>query len=179
MDWTEDVSARIRRKNEILFTKDSALLTPLRLVLGGANRRAVVLWALELAAETADVLAGKYPDRPQPQQTVDAARLWAAGEIKMPVAKAAILALHALAKELACPADRALCHAAAQACSTVHTPGHALGYPIYELTAIVRELGEDRCREAVEARAEEYAVRLLDAIAREPSYDGKWALFLM
>jgi len=31
----------------------------------------------------------------------------------------------------------ALCHAVAQAVSTVHTKKHALGLPIYELTAIV------------------------------------------
>lgn len=178
LEWIGDAAARVKRKNQILFTKDCELLAPLRLLLDGANRRAVVMWALSLAQETADVLTEKYPERSEPQRAVDDARRWAAGQIKMPVAKASILALHAMAKTLADPADRARCHAAAQACSTVHTPGHALGYPVYELTALVCELGLKTCCGAVEARAAEYAARLLDAIACEPAYPGPWACFL-
>ena len=70
-------------------------------------------------------------------------RAWAAGELKMRPAQRSILRCHALAKELPSPADIAACHAVAQACSVVHTPGHALGYPIYDLTSLVRRLGVD------------------------------------
>ena len=76
-----------------------------------------------------------------PRNTLIAAKAWAAGEIKMPVAKRAILNCHALAKKMTSPTDSARCHAIAQGFSVVHTTGHALGLPIYELTAIVRELG--------------------------------------
>ena len=55
----------------------------------------------------------------------------------MPSARPAILAVHAMAKQLQDPGDAALCHGVGQGCSTVHTPRHAMGLPIYELTALV------------------------------------------
>lgn len=71
-------------------------------------------------------------------------------------AQRAILRCHAMAREAASAEDAALCHAVGQACSVVHTPRHAMGYPIYELTALVRRYGLDGCREAVERRVEGY-----------------------
>jgi len=150
--WLAEVKTKIRRKNQILFSKDCLLLAGLRKLIEQTNRRALILWALELAEETALQLAEKYPEDFRPREAIAAARAWAAGEIKMPIAKRAILNCHAMAKELTDPADIARCHAVGQACSVVHTVGHALGYPMYELSAIVLELGLDDCREAVEQR---------------------------
>ena len=79
---------------------------------------------------------------------------------------------------MACPADAARCHAIAQGCSVVHTEGHAIGLPIYELTAIVREKGIDHCREAVEQRNQTYIDKLLYWHQHEPDCDGPWAAFL-
>lgn len=62
---------------------------------------------------------------------------WAKGQIKMPVARRAILELHALAKEINEEQLSLLCRAIAHACATVHTERHALGLPIYELTVMV------------------------------------------
>ena len=87
----------------------------------------------------------------------------------MPIAKRAILDCHAMAKELTNPADIARCHAVGQACSVVHTAGHALGYPMYELTAIVLELGLDDCREPIEHRVRYYEQRLHDWAEHEKS----------
>jgi len=150
--WLAEVKTKIRRKNQILFSKDCLLLAGLRKLIEQTNRRALILWALELAEETALQLAEKYPEDFRPREAIAAARAWAAGEIKMPIAKRVILNCHAMAKELTDPADIARCHAVGQACSVVHTVGHALGYPMYELSAIVLELGLDDCREAVEQR---------------------------
>jgi len=150
--WLAEVKTKIRRKNQILFFKECLLLRDLRKLIEQTNRRALILWALELAEETALQLAEKYPEDFRPREAIAAARAWAAGEIKMPIAKRVILNCHAMAKELTDPADIARCHAVGQACSVVHTVGHALGYPMYELSAIVLELGLDDCREAVEQR---------------------------
>ena len=60
----------------------------------------------------------------------------------------------------------------------VHTVGHALGYPIYELTAIVRRYGIENCRVAVETRAYEYVEKLLYWEKHQTEYDGKWATYL-
>ena len=158
--WLADVSAKAKRHNQILFSKESFLLADLRHLIDQSNRRVLILWALELAEETALQLAERYPEDLRPREAIDAARAWAAGEIKMPTAKQAILNCHAMAKDLTDPADIARCHAVGQACSVVHTAGHALGYPVYELSAIALELGLDGCRDVVEDRVRYYEQRL-------------------
>ena len=176
--WLAEVKAKAKRKNQILFSKDSLLLTDLCQLIAQANRRALILWALELAEETARELAGKYPEDPRPREAIAASRAWASGEIKMPIAKQAILNCHAMANELAHPADIARCHAVGQACSVVHTAGHALGYPLYALTAIVLELGLDDCRDFIEQRVIYYTQRLCYWMEYEKSCQQKWAGFL-
>ena len=176
--WLAEVRAKAKRHNQILFSKDSLLLDNLRHLIGQTNRRVLILWALELAEGTARELAEKYPEDHRPREAIAASSAWAAGEIKMPIAKRAILNCHATAKELTNPDDIALCHAVGQACSVVHTAGHALGYPMYELTAIVLELGLDNCRDAVEHRVRYYEQRLHYWAEHEKSYCQNWAIFL-
>ena len=176
--WFAEVKAKVKRKNQILFSKDSLLLTDLRQLIVHANRRALILWALELAEETARELAEKYPENHRPREAIAASRAWAAGEIKMPIAKRAILNCHAMAKELTVSADIARCHAVGQACSVVHTVGHALGYPMYELTAIILEQGLDDCRESVEQRVMYYEQRLRYWVEYEKTCQQNWAGFL-
>ena len=98
------------------------------------------------------------PEEGRPAAAVAASRAWAAGALRMPAVRPLILACHAAARET----DRenaALCHAVAQGCSTVHARGHALGLPIYELTALALRFGLER-GEVLEARAAEYLDRL-------------------
>ena len=143
-----------------------------------AKRYVLILWALELAGETVLQLTERYPEDLRPGEAIAASRALAAGEIKMPIAKRAILNCHAMEKELDDPADIARCHAVGQACSVVHTAGHALGYPMYELTAIVLELGLDDCRDAVEHRVRYYEQRLHYWAEHEKSCSQNWASFL-
>lgn len=176
--WLAEVIAKANRKNQLLFSKDSLLLDNLRHLIDLANRRALTLWALELAEETVLQLTEKHPEDFRPREAIAASRAWAAGEIKMPIAKRAILNCHAMAKELTDPADIARCHAVGQACSVVHTAGHALGYPMYELTAIVLEQGLDNCRDAVEQRVMYYEQRLRYWTEYEKTCQQNWAGFL-
>ena len=176
--WLAEVSAKAKRRNQILFSKESLLLDNLRRLTDQANRRVLILWALELAEETVLQLAERYPEDLRPEEAIAAARAWAAGEIKMPIAKQVILSCHAMAKELTNPADIARCHAVGHACSVVHTAGHALGYPMYELTAIVLELGLDDCRNAVEQRVMYYGQRLRYWMEFEKTCQQNWAGFL-
>ena len=176
--WFAEVKAKAKRKNQLLFSKDSLLLTDLCQLIAQANRRALILWALELAEETAWELAEKYPENHRPREAIAASRAWAAGEIKIPIAKQAILNCHAMAKELNNPADLARCHAVGQACSVVHTAGHALGYPMYALTAMVLEHGLDDCRDFIEQRVMYYTQRLCYWMEYEKSCQQKWAGFL-
>ena len=176
--WLAEVIAKANRKNQLLFSKDSLLLDNLRHLSDLTNRRVLILWALELAEETVLQLTEKYPEDHRPREAIAASRAWAAGEIKMPIAKRAILNCHAMAKELTDLADIARCHAVGQACSVVHTAGHALGYPMYELTAIVLEQGSDNCRDAVERRVMYYEQRLRYWTEYEKTCQLNWAGFL-
>ena len=178
-DWLADVQERIRRKNQVLFQKQDMLLSELSLELRRANHRAVVLWALEWAEKSVEILRAKYPQENRPQAALEGAWLWASGEIKMREAQKKILQCHALAKEIHSREDIALCHAVGQACSTVHTPGHAMGYPMYDLTSLVCHYGIECCKEPVEARVLEYLNRLKQAEEQEPKESRQWATFLV
>lgn len=169
-----EAAARLKRKNQVLFSKNSACLQPLALMLADTDHRTAVLWALDLAAQTVSALGESYPDEARPSLALEAAWSWARGEIRMREAQRRILDCHALAKELDDRADRALCHAVGQACSVVHTTGHALGYPVYELTAIVLKEGAG----AVVRRIGEYQDLLLYWKGREPDDSFVWAGFL-
>lgn len=179
MDWLQEVQQKIKRKNQILFSKECPLFVQLNLLLAQQNHRAVVLWALELAEEAVSCLQERHPQDSRPTDALAVTRLWAAGKVKMPVAKKEILRCHKMAKELSSLEDIALCHAIGQACGTVHTVGHALGFPIYELTAIVRKLGVDNCRNAVEERIRQYIARLVYWQEHEPDCNGEWAKFML
>ena len=181
MDWLDEVSEREHRGNQILFRKDSILLQELNKCLREQNHRTVVLWAMALAEEAVRRLEEERPEEARPRLALEAGRQWAAGKIKMPRAQRCILDCHAAAKAMPTAAGAALCHAVGQACGTVHTPGHAIGFPMYELTAIVRVCGVEHCREPVEARAAEYLQRLTDwssRITRGEDSGYEWAAFL-
>lgn len=97
----------------------------------------------------------------------------------MPAARRAILNCHACAKEINIPADIALYHSVGQACSVVHAKGHAIGFPIYDLTALVYELGIENCRETVEKRKQEYIDRLLYWKNHYQDYPCEWPEFML
>ena len=78
--WLAEVCAKARRHNQILFSKESALLDNLNHLIDQANRRALIFWALELAEETARELAVKYPEDRPPREAIAASRAWASGE---------------------------------------------------------------------------------------------------
>lgn len=125
------------------------------------------------------VLEEKYPEEIRPKEALNASKLWAFGEIRMREAQRKILDCHAFAKEIDSLEDIALCHAIGQGCAVVHTVGHAVGFPMYELTAIVRKYGIENAKEAVESRIMHYVERLIYLSQQEPSYKGKWANFML
>ena len=179
MDWLDEARVKLKKNNQVLFAKDSEFLQDLSLLFRDQSHKTMVLWALDLAAGSVAELEEKYPDEPRPGEALEAARDWAAGRIKMPLAQRKILDCHAFAKELGSKEDIALCHAIGQACAVVHTAGHAMGYPMYELSAIIYRLGIDSCREAVERRKREYIDKLFYWHEHVDDCDGPWADFLL
>jgi hypothetical protein len=178
MDWLDDVQDKLKKKNQILFAKNSAFLYDLSELIKRQHHKAMVLWAFEFADETVEKLLKKYPDEKRLQNAVLASKAWAAGKMKMPAAQRAILDAHAFAKEITSSEDIALCHAVGQACGTVHANGHAIGFPIYELTAIIRRFGIDACREPVEQRKAQYIERVYYWRENYQNYPCEWAAFM-
>lgn len=110
---------------------------------------------------------------------MEAARDWAEGKIKMRLAQRKILDCHAFAKEIDCKEDIAICHAIGQACGVVHATGHAIGYPIYDLTSIIYRNGIEKCSEVVEMRKREYIDKLFYWKEHLGDYNGDWAAFML
>lgn len=160
-----EMEQRQKRHNQILFAPNDPCLLPLQQKLEQVNRRTAVAWALVCAEQPVEQLSRRYPTDPRPRKALETARLWAMGKVKMPQARPAILAVHAMAKELQDPGDAALCHGVGQGCSTVHTPRHAMGLPIYELTALVHHTPPDQLAPRLEEKIRQYhqtLVRCLD-----------------
>mgnify|MGYP000998533943 CR=1 FL=1 len=179
MDWFYEVQNRIKRKNQVLFAKNSAFLADLTVLIQEQNHRTMVLWAFEFADETVQMLLTRYPNEKRFETAVLTSKAWAAGKVKMPVAQHAILRAHAVAKEIDSPEDIALCHAVGQACGVVHTKGHAIGFPIYELTAIIRHYGVPECEQIVEERKQQYMERIYYWREHYKVCPTEWADFML
>ena len=138
----------------------------------------MTLWGFDFAAESIAKLKEKYPDEQRPEKALTAAQNWSAGKVNMRFAQRKILDCHAFAKEIDKKEDIAICHAIGQACAVVHTAGHAIGYPIYDLTAIIYGLGIENCAEAVGQRKQDYIDRLFYWKEHCRDYKGEWAPFM-
>lgn len=148
-----DVELRIKKRNKILFARDSQCLQELRRLISEQNHISLVFWAFECMEVPMNELKTKYPDKAEIKKAYDLSNDWAHGIVKMAVAKKAILNCHALAKEINNEYDIALCHAIGQGCSTVHVETHALGLVFYELTGIV-----------IKHKYKDYQMEVLDKI---------------
>ena len=169
---------RIKKGRKVLFHPNDECFTDLYELMQTQSHKTLILWALELAEESVKELNKKYINDNRPANALIFSRQWAAGEVKMPVAKNAILECHAMAKELTDISDIALCHAIGQACSVIHTQKHAMGYPVYELTAIVRKNGIQISEEVVKQRIGYYIDRLLFWQKEALGEKGTWAKFI-
>ena len=178
MNWKETLEKRIKAHRQILFSKDDDEISHLIHLTNEMPKKAVILWALELAEDAVKQLETKYPFEKRPKTALTLTRMWAAGEIKMPAAKKAILDCHAVAKEIPSAADAARCHAVGQACGTVHTTGHAAGFPVYDLTALIRENSPENWDEIIQERMNYYIERLLYWKENFMNSPNKWADFL-
>lgn len=176
--WKEKLGKRVRARRQILFSRDDDEIAELASLIGRMPRKAVVLWALEMAGEAVGALEARHPAEARPRVALEMSWKWAAGEVKMPAARRAILDCHGVAKEMGSAADVARCHAVGQACGTVHANGHAIGFPVYELTALVREAGLENCDGIIRERMEHYADRLAYWRDNHANVPARWAAFL-
>ena len=160
MNWVDEVSVKLKKHNQVLFSKNSEYLQDLLMLFETQSHRVIALWAFDCAHDSITILEEKYPEEKRPREALASAKDWAAGKIKMRIAQRKILDCHAFAKEIDNREDIAICHSIGQACAVVHTVGHAIGYPIYDLTAMIHKYGIDNCKDAVEQRKQEYIEKI-------------------
>ena len=110
------------------------------------SKTTLARWAADYAERELLPLWNKHcPEDVRPQNTLNAARAWLAGAIKLPLAKAAILNCHAAAREAeGTPAAQAAARAIGQGASTIHSARHSIGLALYGALAIAYDtLGTD------------------------------------
>lgn len=174
-----DVDNRLRKKNKIVFSRDSQCLQELIKLIERQKHRTLVMWALDCAKTTLEVFEAKYPEERRPRAALELCESWSRGKIKMPAAKRAILDAHAVAKEIYDDEYGAMAHAIGHAGATVHVETHALGLVLYELTAIVLKYGKEDYREPVSEKIEYYFDRLLYWQEHTDLIRSEWADFLL
>ncbi|WP_338452944.1 hypothetical protein R4Z09_14390 [Niallia oryzisoli] len=174
-----DVEIKLKKKNKILFTRESECLQELIKLIQLQQHRTLVMWALDCAKRTLEQFEAKYPDENRPRFCLELCENWARGKIKMPIAKQAILDSHAVAKEIGDSEYSNLCHAIGHAGATVHVETHAIGLPMYELTAIVLKYGKGNFEKPVIEKIDYYYNRLLYWQENTDKLGLDWANFLL
>ena len=114
MNWTDEVFEKLKKKNQVLFSKKSEYMQDLMMLFETQNHRVMALWAFDFASESIAKLEKKYPEEKRPRDALKAAQDWAAGKIKMRSAQRKILDCHAFAKEIDNKEDIAICHSIGQ-----------------------------------------------------------------
>lgn len=174
-----DVEIKFKKRNKMLFSRDSECLQELIKLVQFQNHRTLVMWALDCAKLPLEKFEEKYPNELRPRICLELCESWARGKIKMPEAKRVILNSHAVAKEIDDEHCIALCHAIGHAGATVHVETHAIGLVIYELTSIVLKYGKDDFQKPVSEKIDYYYNRLLYWQENTDKLGLEWAKFLL
>lgn len=174
-----DVEIKLKKRNKILFSRNSQCLQELIKLIQLQNHRALVMWALDCSKTSLGQFETKYHYERRPRICLQLCEDWARGKIKMPAAKRAILDSHAVAKEIIDEEYGALCHAIGHAGATVHVETHAIGLPMYELTSIVLKYGKENYSKPVSDKINFYYDRLLYWQEITDKLELEWADFLL
>jgi len=123
---------------KLLVTRESPSVQPIRELIEKQKHKTLVLWTIDCAERVLKIFEERHPDDRRPREALEAARVWARGEIKMPAAKKAAHAAHNAATAVvddpaACSAARAMGHVV----GTIHVETHAMGLVMYGITAFV------------------------------------------
>lgn len=169
---------------KMIVTRESQVLQPLRLLIEEQKHRTLVMWVLDCAKGILPIFESKYPMDKRPREAIRAARLWARGDIKMPIAKRAAHASHNAASEVIndSPAAGAAARAMGHVVGTVHVETHAIGVACYGITAFVYDLIDEDQEEVIEKIVACMYDRLKyweKQIVIVDKMNQKWASFLL
>ena len=166
---------------KLLVTRESACTQPIRELIEKQKHRTLVLWAIDCAEHILPIFEQTHPSDKRPREAVEAARAWARGEIKMPVAKRAAHAAHNAASAVAevdpagCAAARAIGHVV----GTVHVETHAIGVVMYGVTAFVYANMQEDANDGISRECDWFYERLVHWEANIDNIDTPWAPFLL
>lgn len=164
---------------KLLINRESKYLVPLSELVKKQKHKTLVLWSIDCAGHILPIFEKNHSQDGRPRKAVEAAKAWAQGEIKMPVAKKAAHAAHNAATEAAeDPAACAAARAAGHVVGTVHVSTHAIGFVIYAITAFIHADVPSNPDEIIEKECNWLYGRLLYWEANIDKIETKWASFL-
>ncbi|MHB1346674.1 MAG: putative immunity protein [Candidatus Humimicrobiaceae bacterium] len=148
----------------LLIKRESKYLQPLSELIKKQKHKTLVLWSIDCAGHILPIFEKNLSTDERPRKAIEAAKAWAQGEIKMPVAKKAAHAAHNAA--------------AGHVVGTVHVSTHAIGFVIYAITAFIHAAAPDNPDEIIEKECDWLYGRLLYWEANIDKIETKWASFL-
>lgn len=86
MNWIDEVYVKLKKKNQVLFSKNSEYMQDLIMLFEAQSHRVMALWVFEFAYESITKLEKKYPEEKRPREALEAVKDWAFGKIKMRLA---------------------------------------------------------------------------------------------
>lgn len=105
-----DIDLRLKKRNKVLFGRNSECLQKLRRLISEQKNLTLVLWTFECLQYPLNELMLKYPDKTEIKLTYELCNKWAQGTGKMATIKKAIKQCRTLAKELEQDTDLTILH---------------------------------------------------------------------
>lgn len=168
-------------QRKVLYSRKSECIQPLRLLMEEQTHRVLVAWALDCAKRPLAFFETRIPLDYRPREAIVVSRMWAQGEIKMPLARRAILRAHAAAGEAGKrePLAEAAARAVGHACATIHAETHALGLVFYWLTAAVRACAPEEREQRESEELLWFTERLIYWRDNIDEWNAPWTDFLL
>ena len=165
---------------KLLVNRDSACLQPIKKLVEKQKRRVLVKWAIECAEDILPIFENKFPKDNRPREALEAAKAWASGKIKIPVAKKAAHAAHNAATEAGDdnPAARAAARTMGHVIGTIHVETHAMGVVMYGITAFVYANNQENTEKVVTEKCDWFYDRLKYWEENIDQIETDWVSFL-
>jgi hypothetical protein len=155
---------------------DAPYIRSLMALIETQSKETLANWALDYCEEhILPIYEKAYTQDGRPRHALNAARMWLAGEVKLPEVKSIILnEAHAAAREAeGNPAAQAAARCCGQCAAVIHAPTHSLGLALYGALAVAYdELGSDAPFAECEKLAGKECERM-EAALRAVSGDGE------
>ena len=155
------------KTRKMLSDWDAPYIQALVKLIETQSKTTLANWCVDYAGQRLlPIFEAGYPEDMRPRQAMNAAREWLGGAIKLPQAKAAILACHAAARDAQTnPAAQAAARAIGQSASTIHSATHCIGLAAYGALAVAYDtLGTKAPWEQLERCAAGECKRMLEAL---------------